>query len=136
MVSPILLFGTTIIFFSVVFSRVVRQLISITCPIIWVSLRFWCTITQSPIRKGCSTCIESPINTSRMTFLNAIPTTIPKTPQVTQIPVTDCSKTVARTPIIEMQKSNIAVTSFGKRGTGLPDIPAIRPSQKKTVITL
>ena len=58
------------------------------------------------------------------------------TREVAQIPVTDCSKTVARTPIIEMQKSNIAVTSFGKRGTGLPDIPAIRPSQKKTVITL
>ena len=64
-------------FFSVVFSLVVLQF-SITCPTIWVSLRFWWTITQSPIRNDCSICMESPIKTSRITFRRAIPKTIPK----------------------------------------------------------
>ena len=61
---------------------------------------------------------------------------MPKTPEVAQIPVMDLSKTVATTPIPAIPKNNMPVKSLGSLGTGRPEMPAITPSQTKTVKNL
>ena len=77
--------------------------------------------------------MAKPMKTSSITFRRAKPMITLTMPDVAQMPVTDWSNTVARTPTVAKKKMTIPVTSFGNRGTGLPEMPAISPSHKKTV---